>query len=371
MRSAIVHDWLVSPVGGGEKCLEAIHRLFPSPVFTLVESKRKMKGSYFQHLDIRPSFIQKLPMAESKYRNYLPLFPLAIEQFDLSAYDLVLSSSHCVAKGVISHPGQLHICYCYTPVRYAWDLMHQYLKESGLEKGLKAMFVRWVLHYLRGWDFQASQRVDHFIAISRYVARRIEKFYGRKADVIYPPVDLTFFQKAEGKENYYVAASRFVPYKKIDLIVEAFAQMPERKLIVIGDGPDWEKVKKKAGRNVELLGYQNDEVLRGYLQRAKAFIFAALEDFGILPVEAMACGTPVIALGQGAVRETVVEGETGLFFQDQTTGALINAVNRFESREFEPEKCRQRAEFFSKEEFDRQFADFVLNKYQNFLRGRI
>ncbi len=367
MRSAIVHDWLVSPVGGGEKSLEAIHRLFPSPLFTLVQSKKKMRGSYFQDLDITSSFVQKLPGSEKRYRSYLPFFPLAIEQFDLTPFDLVLSSSHCAAKGVITHPDQLHICYCYTPVRYAWDLMHQYLEESGLDKGLKGIIARWVLHYIRGWDVHASNRVDHFVAISRYVARRIEKYYGRKAEVIYPPVDLSYYQFAAGKEDYYVTASRFVPYKKIDLIVEAFSLMPDKKLVVIGDGPDWEKVKKKAKSNIELLGFQPDNVLKGHLQKAKAFIFAAVEDFGILPVEAMACGTPVVAFGKGAIRETVQDGKTGLFYDEQSPKSLIEALKKFEGMEFEPETCRQRAEEFSKEQFNRQFHAFVINKYNEFL----
>lgn len=275
MNSALVHDWLVSPCGGGEKSLEAIHRLFPSPIYTLVHSKKKLQWTYFQDLDIHSSFLQKWPRAETKYRNYLPFFPLAIEQFDLSRYDLVISSSHCVAKGVIVHPDQLHICYCYTPVRYAWDLMHEYLRDSGLEKGFKGFLVRLSLHYLRNWDVQSAKRVDHFIAISQYVARRIEKFYGRKAHVVYPPVDLAFFEQEEKKESYYVTASRFVPYKKIDLIVEAFSKMPHRKLVVIGDGPQWEKVKEKAGRNIELMGYQSDEVLKKNSPKGESFCFCS------------------------------------------------------------------------------------------------
>jgi len=370
MHSAIVHDWLVSPIGGGEKSLEAIHRLFPSPIFTLVQSQKKIAGTYFQDLSITSSFIQKLPRAETKYRSYLPLFPLAIEQFDLTPYDLVISSSHCAAKGVITHPDQLHICYCYTPVRYAWDLMHQYLSESGLERGFKSWIVRAILHYIRGWDVQAAKRVDYFIAISRYVARRIEKFYGREAEVIYPPVDLSYYQLHEKKEDYYVAASRFVPYKKMGLIVEAFARMPDKKLVVIGDGPEWKKAKEKGGKNIEFLGYQPDEVLRGHLQKAKAFVFAAVEDFGILPVEAMACGTPVIAFGKGAICETVADRETGLFFKEQTPASLIGGVIEFERLEFDPKKCRQRAQFFSQEQFNRQFQDFVINKYNQFLNRK-
>ncbi len=314
MKTAIVHDWLVSPIGGGEKVVEAIHRLFPSSIYTLVKNQKRLEKSYFQDLDIHPSFIQKLPWGVSKYKNYLPLFPLAVKQFNLKAFDLIISSSHCAAKGVVTQADQLHICYCHTPMRYAWDLMHQYLAEAGLERGVKSLVVRFFLHYLRGWDARSSKRVDHFVANSKHVARRIEKYYGRESTVIHPPVDLAFFEMQSAKENYYVTASRFVPYKKIDLIVEAFSQMPDKKLVVIGAGPEWDKVQRKAKANIELLGYQPDSVLREYLQKAKGFVFAAIEDFGILPVEAMACGTPVLAFGQGGALETVLEGEDGPIF---------------------------------------------------------
>lgn len=361
-NSVIVHDWLVSSVGGGEKVLQAIHKLFPSPIYTLVKNQEKLKGSYFEDLEIISSFIQKFPRAEKYYKSYLPFFPLAIENFDLSQYDLILSSSHCVAKGVITSPHQVHICYCYTPMRYAWDLMHEYLRESKLDRGIKGFFAKMVLHYLRGWDTHSSHRVDHFIADSKHIANRIAKFYHRQAEVIYPPVDLSFFEEEKKKEDYYLAASRLVPYKRMDLIVEAFSKMPDKKLVVIGDGPDWKKVKEKAGKNVELLGYQKDEVLRQHMQKAKGFMFAALEDFGILPVEAMACGTPVIAFGKGGAKETVIEGETGLFFQEQSVMGIIEAVQRFEKREFDSKKCRERAEFFSPERFEKQFQQFVREK---------
>lgn len=366
MHSAIVHDWLVSSVGGGEKVLEAIHRLFPSPIHTLVHNKQKLKGSYFDSLDLKSSFIQKLPKAEQSYRNYLPLFPMAIEQFDLSEYDLVLSSSHCVAKGVLVHPQQLHICYCHTPVRYAWDLMHQYLKEAGLETGIKGAFVKWILHYIRGWDVHSSNRVDHFIANSKYVAGRIKRFYNRESKVIYPPINLSLFEMKESKEKFYLTASRLIPYKKIDLIVETFSKMPDQKLIVIGDGPEKKKIKEKAGANIEFLGYQSDQVLKEYLQKAKGFIFAALEDFGILPVEAMACGTPVIAFGQGGVRETVVNKKTGLFFAEQSSDAIRQAIETFETMEFDPQECRKQAQKFSHEHFSKQFRSYVLEKYSEF-----
>jgi len=256
VRSAIIHDWLVSPVGGGEKVLEAIHVLFPSPIYTLVKNEEKLKGSYFENLEVISSFIQRLPRAAKSYRNYLPLFPLAIEQFDLSSYDLILSSSHCVAKGVLTSPDQMHICYCHTPMRYAWDLTFQYLRESGLDRGIKGALAKVFLHYLRGWDLHASTRVDAYVANSRYVANRIRKYYGKEATVIYPPVATDYFEFHETKEDFYVTASRMIPYKRLDLIVEAFSLMPDKKLVVIGDGPDWNKVKAKAKKNIELLGYK-------------------------------------------------------------------------------------------------------------------
>ena len=218
MRSALVHDWLMSSVGGGENALQAIHELFPSPIFTLLKDEKKLRGSYFSDLEITTSFIQKLPFARKFYRQYLPFFPIAIEQFDLQPYDLILSSSHCVAKGVITNPDQLHICYCFTPVRYAWDLMNQYVKG-----GIKGALARLLLHYIRGWDVHSASRVDHYVAISHYVAGRIRKCYGRAAEVIYPPVDLSFFHPGAVKEDYYITFSRFVPYKRVDLIVEACA----------------------------------------------------------------------------------------------------------------------------------------------------
>ncbi len=367
MKTAIVHDWLVSSVGGGEKVLEAIHGLFPSPIYTLLSNQEKLKNSYFQNLEIRSSFIQKLPFAESKFRSYLPLFPLAIEQFDLREYEVVLSSSHCVAKGAITTPDQLHISYCHTPMRYAWDLMYDYLKESKLDKGMKGFFTRFFLQYLRSWDIQSSMRVDHFVANSKFVAARIKKFYGREATVIPPPVDLSFYKLHEKKENFYLAASRLVAYKKIDLIVDAFNQMPDKKLVVIGDGPEWKKIKKMAHRNIEILGYQPNSILRDYIQRAKGFVFAALEDFGIIPVEAMGCGTPIIAFGKGGIRETVIDQETGLFFNSQTPAAIREAVENFERLSFDPTICRKRAEEFSLERFNRQYQEFVKEKYSQFL----
>lgn len=359
MRSAIVHDWLISAVGGGEKVLSAVHQLFPSPIFTLLQNKEQLRGTYFQDLSIHTSFIQNLFRAETNYKSYLPLFPLAIRQFDLSDYDVVISSSHCAAKGVKTSPGQVHICYCHTPMRYAWDLMDEYLAPYGK---IKKTLAKIILHYLRKWDVHSAKQVDHFIANSHYVAQRIENCYGKKAKVIYPPVDISFYAPAEKKDSYYMTASRLVPYKKIDLIVEAFSKMGDRKLVVIGDGPEWGRIKAKAGMNIELLGYQPDTVLREYLQRAKGFVFAAVEDFGIVPVEAMACGTPVIACGRGGVLETVVEGETGLFFEEPSVWMIMDAVRRFERREWDAGLCRKRAEAFSLRRFNDEFTQFVMER---------
>lgn len=367
MKTALVHDWLVG-IGGGEKVLQSIHELFPSPIYCLLQDEKQLQKTYFEKREIHTSFIQKLPFAKAKYRFYLPFFPMAIEQFDLSNFDCVISSSHAVAKGVLTHGEQLHICYCHTPMRYAWDLYHQYLQEARLSLGTKAA-ARLFLHYLRMWDAHSSSRVDAYVANSKFVAGRIRKIYGKQADVIYPPVDVKSFTLATQKEDFYLTASRMVPYKKMDLIVAAFSQMPSRKLVVIGDGPDRAKVRAKSAKNIEILGYQSDSVLKEYLQRAKAFVFAAVEDFGILPVEAQACGTPVIAFGRGAVKETIIEGETGLFYSQQEIGSLMESVELFEKKSFDPMRIRRHAEKFSTERFKKEFQAFVDQKVQAFQEG--
>ena len=300
MKVAIVHEWFVN-YAGSEKVVEEILKVFPqADLFALVDFLADDERGFLGGRRVRTSFIQRLPKARSAFRNYLPLMPLAVEQFDLSSYDLVISSNHAVAKGVITGPDQMHISYVYTPVRYAWDLQHQYLRESGLEKGLKAWIARLSLHYLRIWDSRTVHGVDTFLACSKYIARRIRKTYGRDSKVVYPPVDIARFMMRTDKENFYLTASRMVPYKRMPMIVEAFAAMPQRRLVVIGDGPELERVKALArdASNVTILGYQPTEVLADYMARARAFVFAAEEDFGITPVEAQACGTPVIAYGR-------------------------------------------------------------------------
>jgi len=368
LKIAVVHDWLTT-YAGAERVLEQILLLYPrADLYSLVDFMPEGERGFILNKKVRTSFIQKLPFVKKKYRGYLPLMPLAIEQFDLSGYNVIISSSHAVAKGVLTDSNQLHICYCHTPVRYAWDLYYQYLRESGLEKGLKGKMAKMILHYIRIWDSTSASRVDCFIANSRYIAKRIRKIYGRDSTVIYPPVDVDGFQVYTGKEDFYLTVSRMVPYKKIDLIVEAFSKMSDRRLVVIGDGPDFDKVKARSGRNIELLGYQPSEVLVDYMRRARAVVFAAEEDFGIVPVEAQACGTPVIAYGKGGVLETVIEGRTGMFFRNQSVESLIEAVEDFDRREdgFDPKEIRENAERFGTKRFGGEFKDFVDTKIKEF-----
>ncbi len=375
MKIAVVHEWLVA-TAGSERVLEQIVSLYPhADIFCLVDFLAEQDRGIILNKKVQTSFIQNLPLAKKYYRNYLPFFPLAVERFDLSGYDLILSSSHAVAKGAVRKSGQLHICYCHTPMRYAWDLRDQYLRESGLDKGLKGILAKSVLGYIKRWDAKTADRVDHFIANSQYIAARIESAYNRQATVIYPPVDVERFSLSPQKEEFYLVASRMVPYKKIDLIVEAFSGMPDKRLVVIGDGPDFDKVKSKSGKNIELLGYQASDVLKTYMQRAKAFVFAAEEDFGIVPVEAQACGTPVIAYGRGGITETVLpltddgggprmsheSAPTGVFFYKQTVEALRDALKTFERNvdKFDGQQIRKNAIKFGTGRFRREFKDFV------------
>ncbi len=375
MKIAVIHDWLVT-LAGSERVLEQIVSLYPeADLFSLIDFLPTEVRDIILKKKVRTSFIQKLPFASKHYRNYLLFFPLAVEQFDLSGYDLILSSSHAVAKGVKKNGKQLHICYCHTPMRYVWDLREQYLRESGLDRGFKGLLSKMILQHLRRWDFKTSDRVNHFVANSQYIADRIKRAYNRQATVIYPPVDVDKFIFFDKKEEFYFTASRMVPYKKVDLIVEAFSSMPEKRLVVVGDGPDLEKVKAKAGKNIELLGFQSSDVLMDYMQRAKAFVFAAEEDFGIVPVEAQACGTPVIAFGRGGVTETVLPlrnddcgmrnetnvAPTGVFFNEQTPQALREAVLIFEKNleKFDGQQIRKNAIRFSTERFQQEFKEFV------------
>lgn len=364
MKVAIVHEWLVT-YSGSERVLEQMIECYPeADLFSLVDFLDNERG-FIKDKHVVTSFIQKLPFAKKHYRNYLFLMPLAIEQFDLSKYDLIISSSHAVAKGVLTGPDQKHICMCYSPIRYAWDLQHQYLRESNLEKGIKSWLARWILHKIRIWDSRTSNGVDKFIAISDFIARRIHKVYRRQSEVIYPPVDVESFSIFEKKEDFYMTASRMVPYKNIHLIIQAFSEMPDKKLVVIGDGPDFKKCKSLAADNVTLLGYQENKIMIDYMQRAKAFVFAAEEDFGIAPLEAQACGTPVVAYAKGGALETIKgldsDAPTGVFYNEQSVEALKYAIESFENLNniITSENCRNNALRFSPERFRREFNDSI------------
>lgn len=368
MKIAVVCDWLVT-YAGAEKVLEQILNIYPeADLFALVDFLDEDKRDFIKHKKVTTSFIQYLPKAKTKYRSYLPLMPLAIEQLDLSKYDLIISSSHCVAKGIMTGPNQVHISYVHSPIRYAWDLQHQYLREAGLTKGIKGWLAKIILHYMRIWDTRTSNGVDYFIANSKFIAKRIWKCYRREADVIYPPVDVEAFEYCDQKEDFYLTASRMVPYKKMDLIVEAFTQMPDKKLIVIGTGPDFDKIQKIAQShdNIKLMGYQPFNVLKEHMQKAKAFVFAAEEDFGITPVEAQACGTPVIAYGKGGALETIrgleiKDNPTGVFFYKQDEENLIKAISYFEKNleKIQIEDCRKNALNFSINKFIFRFDKYI------------
>lgn len=368
-RVGLVHDWL--PVyAGAERVLEQMIHAYPgADVFSLIDFIPENQRGFLQEKEVTTSFIQSLPFAKTKYRYYLPFAPAAIEQFDLDDYDVVVSSSYAVAKGALTRADQLHISYVHSPMRYAWDLHHEYLRESGLTSGLRSMVARAILHYMRLYDTMTANRVDVFLANSQHVARRIWKTYRRKAQVIYPPVDVNRFELQEEKEDFYLAMSRLVPYKRMDLIVEAFAAMPDKELVVIGDGPDMRKIEKLAGPNVTLLGYQPNEAVEHYMRNARAFVFAAEEDFGIVPVEAQACGTPVIAYGKGGALETVVPGKTGVFFQEQDVAHVKAAIDDFEAVEerLNPEEIRANAERFSHDVFRSIFTRTVNRAYARFI----
>lgn len=371
MKVAIVHDWLVT-IAGAEKVLAELINIYPdADLYSVVDFLDDSQRKAISGKRASTSFIQNLPKSKSKYRSYLPLMPIAVEQFELDQYDLVISSSHAVAKGIITGPDQLHICYCHSPIRYAWDMQGQYLNEAGIAKGLRGFIARYLLHKIRNWDYRTANGVDYFVSNSEYIGRRIKKVYRRDSQTIYPNVAVENFNLQVQKEDFYLTASRMVPYKKIDLIVKAFASMPDKKLVVIGDGPQFDKVKAAASPNVTILGYQPFDVLRDYMRRAKAFVFAAEEDFGIIPVEAQACGTPVVAFAKGGALETVVDGTTGVYFYEQTEAAINSAIEKFEAEfHYDPVQIRQHAMSFSTERFRAEFKAFVEVKYEEFFHFR-
>jgi glycosyltransferase involved in cell wall biosynthesis len=350
---------------GSEKCVETLLEIFPeADLFTLIYDTDNLPSS-FSKFNIHSSFLQRIPGSKKYFRIFLDLLPLVIEQFDLSEYDLVISSNHSVAKGALTGVDTVHICYCHTPMRYIWDLYHQYLREGDLEKGLKGLIFRIIASRLRIWDVISANRVDYFIANSNYVAKRIWKIYKRKAVVIHPPVDVFKFKISGKKENFFITVSRLVPYKRVDLIVSAFSEL-DLPLVVIGDGPEMKRIKKLASKNVELLGWQRDEVLIDMLGKARGFIYAAEEDFGIAPVEAMASGTPIIAYGKGGIMDYAVpidksKTPNAILFYEQSVESIKEAVKNFIKFEnlFDSKEIRKSALFFNKERFKNQFVSYV------------
>ncbi len=378
MRVAIVHDWLYV-LGGAEKVLSAMFRCFPSAdLFTLFDTMSDADRAKACLPPSRTTFLQRMPAINRKHRSYLPLMPVAIEQFDLSGYDVIISSSHAVAKGVITGADQLHISYVHSPMRYAWDLQHQCLREARLDHGLKGWIARYILFKMRLWDTRTAAGVDAYLANSHFVSRRIRKVYGRASTVIHPPVDIPAERPVAGPlsgvENnggFFLAASRLVPYKNMLAIVQAFATMPDKRLVVAGSGPELGRLKAVGAPNVEFVGFVADEELRRLMRTAKAFVFAAEEDFGIVPVEVQGEGTPVIALGRGGLRETVVaEGlsPTGLFFERPEADCIASAVQAFEqnSDKFNRGACYANALRFATPRFEKDFKDFVLSHYSSF-----
>lgn len=364
MRVAIVHDWLVD-FGGAERVLARLLKMHTgADLFTLFDFMEHKNREFLSETKIKTSFLQKIPFCRKFYRKLLPLMPIAIEQFDLSDYDLVISSSHAVAKGIIVHPHQRHICLCYSPIRYAWDMQFEYFRAGHGKSMITQMLMRYFLHKIRIWDARTAHGVDQFVAISQYIRARIRKVYGRDAEVIYPPVDTKMFDICKEKEEFYLCASRLVPYKNIPLIIETFRELPTKRLVVIGDGPDLKKCKKMATSNITVMGFQSAEILTEHMQKAKAFIYAACEDFGIVVVEAQASGTPVIAYGRGASRETLIftgEQRSGVLFDELSTNSLKEAIVHFEenSHLFAPEHCRASSIRFTEEIFDKNWMHMI------------
>jgi len=373
MRVALVHDYL-NQYGGAEKVLQAFMEIYPNaPIYTLIYDPavfQKYGTNPFLNKKVHTSFLQKIPLAKSHHRMFPLLMPIAIEQFDLSDYDLVLSDSASFAKGVIVKPNTLHICYCHTPPRYAWDDSHKYIEEFNLP-GIVKKAIPFFMNYVRLWDKEASLRVDKFICNSKFVAKRIKKYYNQKTEVIYPPVDTKMFKAAKlssvvlNSENYFLIVGRLLTYKRFDIAIKAFNELG-KVLKIAGDGPERKKLEKIAKGNIQFLGGLFDNQLKNYYQNCQALIFPQEEDFGIVALEAMACGKPVIAYRGGGVLESVREKKTGIFFNEQTVDSLVRAVRNFQPEKFDSQKIRRHALKFSKERFKKQIKDFVEKNYYDY-----
>lgn len=368
IKTAIVHDWLTG-MRGGEKCLEVFCELFPdATVFTLLHNKGSVSPA-IENMDIRTSFLQGLPGVAKNYRNYLPLFPAAVESFDLSDYDLVISSSHCAAKGARRRPGALHICYCYTPVRYAWMFFDEYF---GRENAVKRWFISRMIDSIRKWDLKTNKRIDYFIAISDNIKNRIANLYSRPADVIYPPVDLEGSILSNDNELGYLMVSALVPYKRVDLAIRAFNANGKR-LTVVGTGNELDYLKSIARDNIDFLGWVDDKDLKALYSRCSALIFPGEEDFGIVPVEAQSYGKPIIAYAAGGALETVVpffeagaHKPTGVLFEEQSVEAIERAIKVLEANRdsFDPKAIRANAERFDRGRFKKEFEEYIKDRWK-------
>ncbi len=361
LRVALVHDWLTG-MRGGEKCLEVICELFPdAPIYTLLHVKGAM-SPLIESKEIHTSVVQRFPLVEQKYRMYLPVFPFAIESFDFSGYDLLISTSHCVAKGAIPRSDALHICYCFTPMRYVYEMYDEYFGKGQAGTATR-IAMSFIAPLLRWWDKKTANRVHHYVAISDHVRKRILRHYNREAEIIFPPVDTERFQLSLKNDGYYLIVSALVPYKRVDLAIQAFNKNGAR-LIVVGKGPDEAKLQQAANSTIEFVGWKSDDELARLYAGCKALVFPGEEDFGIVPLEAMACGKPVIAYGKGGVLETVQDGISGLFFSEQTVEALEEALSRVASMHFDPQKIRDRALQFSRVIYKDKMKKLIAQKIE-------
>ena len=372
LKVALIHDWLTG-MRGGEKVLEVFCELFPeAPIFTLLHNSGTVSDTLASR-EIHTSFIDRLPFKMRGYRRFLPLFPTAIEQFNLKEYDLILSSSHCVAKGIIPSPESLHISYLHTPMRYVWDMYQDYFGKKRVGK-LSGMVIPPIANYLRNWDVSSSNRVDWYLANSQHVANRIKKYYRRDADILHPPVETSLFKATSSHDNFDLVVSALVPYKRVDLAIEAYNRL-ERKLVIIGDGPEKKTLQRMAGSSIEFLNWQPHNILSEYYSRCRVLIFPGEEDFGIVPVEAMSCGKPVIAYARGGALETVIDAEksqdrkgTGIFFYDQIPENLVEAIEKSDSVEWNSKSIRQHALKFDRLQFKQKLQNFIQEKSTEFFR---